>query len=67
MGQRPGARTKFPPVQQASHVYRAAHEVTELTSVCGSQGDVVLILAYPGCASAERDRPENDFDPKLEA
>jgi hypothetical protein len=44
----PATRTKFPPMRRTTHTYLTAREVADLADVCGAQGDVVLILAYPG-------------------
>ena len=49
----PAARTKFPPLRQASHTYLTTAEVWALSIACGPQGDVVLILAYTGMRFGE--------------
>jgi len=49
----PATRTKFPPMRQTTHIYLTAREVAELTDACGSQGDVVAILAYTGLRFGE--------------
>lgn len=49
----PASRTKFPPMRPTTHVYLTAREVAELSEVSGTQGDVVLILAYTGLRFGE--------------
>jgi len=49
----PATRTKFPPMRRTTHIYLTAREVAELTDACGSQGDVVAILAYTGLRFGE--------------
>jgi integrase len=49
----PATRTKFPPMRRTTHTYLTAREVAELAEACGSQGDVVLILAYTGLRFGE--------------
>ena len=49
----PATRTKFPPMRRTTHTYLTAREVAELADACGTQGDVVLILAYSGLRFGE--------------
>lgn len=49
----PAARTKFPPPRQTSHTYLSTGEVAALAETCGTQGDVVLLLAYTGLRFGE--------------
>jgi integrase len=49
----PAVRTKFPPMRQTTHTYLTAREVARLAEACGTQGDVVLILAYTGLRFGE--------------
>jgi integrase len=44
----PCLSTTFPPLTQREHVYLTAQEVERLAELCGTQGDVVLVLAYVG-------------------
>jgi integrase len=53
IGRNPASRTKFPPMHPTTHIYLSASEVAALASVCGDQGDVVLILAYTGLRFGE--------------
>jgi integrase len=53
LGKNPAARTNFPPMRHAAHIYLTAAEVAALAQVCGAQGDVVLILAYTGLRFGE--------------
>jgi len=53
LARNPAARTKFPPLRQASHTYLTTSEVAALAEACGSQGDVVLLLAYTGLRYGE--------------
>jgi integrase len=53
LSRNPAARTKFPPLRQASHTYLSTAEVAALADACGSQGDVVLLLAYTGMRFGE--------------
>lgn len=53
LGKNPAARTKFPPMRYAPHIYLTVAEVSALTQVCGKQGEVVLILAYTGLRFGE--------------
>ena len=53
LSRNPAARTKFPPLRPASHTYLTTSEVTALAEGCGSQGDVVLLLAYTGMRFGE--------------
>jgi integrase len=53
LSRNPAARTKFPPLRQASHTYLTTSEVAALADACGSQGDVVLLLAYTGMRFGE--------------
>jgi integrase len=53
LSRNPAARTKFPPLRQASHAYLTTSEVAALADACGSQGDVVLLLAYTGMRLGE--------------
>jgi integrase len=49
----PATRTKFPPMRRTTHTYLTAREVADLADACGTQGDVVLILAYSGLRFGE--------------
>ena len=53
LARNPAARTKFPTLRQASHTYLTTSEVAALAEACGSQGDVVLLLAYLGLRYGE--------------
>jgi integrase len=53
LGKNAAARTNFPPMRHAAHIYLTAAEVAALAQVCGAQGDVVLILAYTGLRFGE--------------
>nr|WP_325504568.1 tyrosine-type recombinase/integrase [Mycobacterium sp.] len=53
IGKNPASRTKFPPMRPTTHIYLTAAEVAALARTCGSQGDVVLILAYAGLRFGE--------------
>jgi integrase len=53
LSRNPAARTKFPPLRQASHTYLTTSEVAPLADECGDQGDVVLLLAYTGMRFGE--------------
>jgi len=53
LARNPAARTKFPPLRQTSHTYLTTSEVAALAEACGSQGDVVLLLAYTGLRYGE--------------
>jgi hypothetical protein len=53
LSRNPGARTKFPPLRQATHTYLTTSEVAALADACRSQGDVVLLLAYTGMRFGE--------------
>jgi integrase len=53
LSRNPAARTKFPPLRQATHTYLTTSEVAALAAECGSQGDVVLLLAYTGMRFGE--------------
>ena len=53
IGRNPASRTKFPPMRPTAHTYLSAAEVATLATVCGDQGDVVLILAYTGLRFGE--------------
>ena len=49
----PASRTRFPPMRSTTHTYLRSTEVTALAEACGTQGDVVLILAYTGLRFGE--------------
>jgi integrase len=53
LGRNPAARTKFPPMRQTAHTYLTAAEVAALALVCGSNGDIVSLLAYTGLRFGE--------------
>lgn len=53
LSRNPAARTRFPPLRQASHTYLTTSEVAALADECGDQGDVVLLLAYTGMRFGE--------------
>ncbi|HEY5852503.1 MAG TPA: tyrosine-type recombinase/integrase [Aldersonia sp.] len=53
IGKNPATRTKFPPMKHTAHTYLTAPEVAALAAECGTQGDVVLILAYTGLRFGE--------------
>lgn len=53
LGKNPAGRTKFPPMRRTTHTYLSAAEVAALDHACGSQGDVVSILAYTGLRFGE--------------
>lgn len=53
LGKNPASRTKFPRMRSATHTYLTVAEVAALAEACGSQGDVVLILAYTGLRFGE--------------
>jgi integrase len=53
LGKNPASRTKFPPMRSTTHTYLSATEVAALAEACGTQGDVVLILAYTGLRLGE--------------
>ena len=53
LGKNPAARTNFPPMRHAAHIYLTAAGVAALAQVCGAQGDVVLVLAYTGLQFGE--------------
>ncbi|SHU93457.1 prophage integrase [Mycobacteroides abscessus subsp. abscessus] len=44
----PSTATSFPPMPTHDHTYLTADEVERLATLCGQQGDIVLILAYTG-------------------
>lgn len=44
----PCAGTTFPPLREREHVYLTANEVDQLATLCGTQGDIVTVLAYTG-------------------
>lgn len=44
----PAELTRFPPLDQADHLYLTHEEVELLAQLCGTQGDIVRILAYTG-------------------
>lgn len=44
----PATATSFPPMPAHDHTYLTADEVEHLATLCGPQGDIVLILAYTG-------------------
>jgi integrase len=44
----PATATTFPPMPTHDHTYLTADEVEHLATLCGAQGDIVLILAYTG-------------------
>jgi integrase len=44
----PATATTFPPMPIHDHTYLTADEVEHLATLCGAQGDIVLILAYTG-------------------
>ena len=48
LARNPAARTSFPPLETPQHTFLTASEVDNLTRLCGTQGDVVTILAYTG-------------------
>jgi integrase len=52
-GKNPAGRSKFPPMRQTPHIYLTTAEVAALTLACGSQGDVVSLLAYTGLRFGE--------------
>ncbi|MFT7022883.1 MAG: integrase [Rhodococcus sp. (in: high G+C Gram-positive bacteria)] len=49
----PAAKTIFPPLADQQHVYLTPTEVDALAGLCGTQGDVVTILAYTGMRFGE--------------
>lgn len=49
----PAVKTTFPPLDHYQHMYLTADEVQKLADLCGSQGDVVMILAYTGLRFGE--------------
>jgi integrase len=49
----PAGRTKFPPPRHTSHTYLTTGEVAALAETCGTQGDVVKLLAYTGLRFGE--------------
>ena len=53
LARNPSVRTKFPPLRATSHTYLTTSEVAALAEACGSQGDVVLLLAYTGLRYGE--------------
>jgi Phage integrase family len=44
----PATTTTFPRMPTHDHTYLTADEVEHLATLCGAQGDIVLILAYTG-------------------
>jgi integrase len=44
----PATATTFPAMPAHDHAYLTADEVEHLATLCGTQGDIVLILAYTG-------------------
>lgn len=70
LSRNPSARTKFPRLRQTSHTYLTTSEVAALAEACGSQGDVVLLLAFTGMRfgelvglRVEGRRPQSPQDP----
>jgi integrase len=53
LGKNPASRAKFPPMRATAHAYLTTAEVAALAEACGTQGDVVLILAYTGLRFGE--------------
>ncbi|MDO3634695.1 tyrosine-type recombinase/integrase [Mycolicibacterium arseniciresistens] len=53
LGRNPACRTKFPAMRQTGHTYLSTAEIAALTLACGSQGDVVSLLAYTGLRFGE--------------
>jgi hypothetical protein len=53
LSRNPASRTKFPAQRQTSHTYLTTTEVAALTLACGTQGDVVSLLAYTGMRFGE--------------
>jgi len=53
LSRNPASRTKFPAQRQTSHTYLSTTEVAALTLACGTQGDVVSLLAYTGLRFGE--------------
>jgi integrase len=52
-GKNPASKVRFVPLRETTHVYLTAAEVEKLAELCGTQGDVVMILAYTGLRFGE--------------